>query len=442
MTAGAAAVSGRDRLARVVVTLWTFAVLSPRLHHSATENLQWYATAAALPLLLLLRPPRAAPSHLLGRLTPAVLLVAAMLLGSFVGDEPLRSTVHSVKTAVVWLALAPLLLLEPRLARSALHAALAAVLLNAGLLAAGALGFESLAAATGNGRWGTALNGPGYLARLGGFGFCYAAPALLASPRRRDLSLAAASLALIAFDGSRSALLGVAVALPAALWAARSGPRTGTRRALPVRTLAAGVGFAAVFALLWHAPRLGFTEMVAGERLRAALATPTSLSLRGYLESVDKARFGALLASLEAIRENPLVGGGLGSTRAPGSETDITVHNAYLQAWADLGLIGFLPYCWLTLSWIPALPGYLARARRLESATARREYFGSAAALAFFAFWGLFQGVGVDPSAWIFFVPPWVYFVRLRGYKPPRQIRPSLDSSVTRCGHATPAAAR
>ena len=171
----------------------------------------------------------------------------------------------------------------------------------------------------------------------------------------------------------------------------------------------AALVFLAAFSFIGALP----VGLAAAERARSVVETAPDRGLTDYLRRIDPARYGAMLASLDTIRRNPLVGAGLGSTRAPGNQTDITVHNAFLQAWADLGLLGLSGYCWLTLAPLATAPVLIRRARSLPRAVSRAEYQGAVVSLAFFLLWGLFQGIGVDPSAWLFFLLPWVYHLRL-----------------------------
>ncbi|MCG8652840.1 MAG: hypothetical protein MI861_23575, partial [Pirellulales bacterium] len=333
----------------MIVLGWTLIACSPELQNTLTPNLQWYATLLAVPALLVLSLPkrlwRGSPG-----LTAALGLTLALVLSAVATPEPLRAAVHAVKVGVVWLLWMPLLFARPTYARTALFGCLLAAGVNFAMILAAAAGVLDAAAPSGAGRWGTVLNAPGTLAQLGGFALAISAARLAAEPKLRlsQAGLAAAAMALIVLDGSRTAFLGAfgVVAFLAATGHRRAGAgEPSVRRTAQPWVWAGSAALTASVAavwLLWEASPFSGSDGSRGLQLVAAQRIETIIErtrgvegLTDLLERADKPRYRAMLDSIEAIRRNPLRGEGLDSTRSEGHTQQITIHNAYLQSWAD-----------------------------------------------------------------------------------------------------------
>jgi O-Antigen ligase len=146
--------------------------------------------------------------------------------------------------------------------------------------------------------------------------------------------------------GALAAMLGLLPSMPAA-----SPPRP----ALALVGLGAGLGLAAIVTRLprWPALALAGGVLVAGVAglLLAAGggmggAAQTVAQARGNLASPD--RTGALHAALQSVSQDPLTGTGPGNAdlrwkgHDDGSRLYTYVHNEYLQAAAELGLVGLV----------------------------------------------------------------------------------------------------
>jgi hypothetical protein len=173
-----------------------------------------------------------------------------------------------------------------------------------------------------------------------------AAVAVLAAtaPRRRVPAWIAAGLVLlagIAWSGSRSALIGIAVGvLPLAVFLLRTRGRTAVAVAGGVVVLVLGLGVA------------GVVRVPVVDRL--LLRADTAASSRSQ-ESTD-VRFGQIERGLEERGEiSLLVGSGLRD------DNPTALHNGHLEVWLGLGLLGLV-------GWVAVVVGTVAPAVRLVTA--------------------------------------------------------------------------
>jgi O-antigen ligase len=255
------------------------------------------------------------------------------------------------------------------------------------------------------GRFGTILNTPGSLWRVGVLAL--AGSVLRFSSGRakpRDLPLLLGSLVLLLLDGSRTAfviLFSGGVALVIAL-VRRSVSRAGGGRPLAI---VVGVACLAPMLLVLSAGSGLFFESGEVGLVRRGLTVVQAIVTRNSddIDRLDSVRSQMNRDVIAAIADHPVLGNGMGTTRSGATSGLVVIHNAYLQMWADVGLLGFLSFSALTLGSIPIL---CARYRlRAGADPERRVLFYNGMFL--LACWGgaaLLHPISTELSEWIMFI--------------------------------------
>ena len=394
----------------VVVAAWTFLVLGADLKTAVHPNIHWLVTAlaltCALPYLLRLRLER---RLILPGLIPSCLLVLAVLLAGVRSDDPLYAVAEAGKLGIILIAARALFTSEPQLAHAAVRGFVWAIAINLALLVLGLLG-AGTAAELGPRRWGTLLNYPGSLARLGFLGLCYGGYMVLAWKQPlRHLALLAACGTLIYFDGSRTALLVIGVLVPYLLFIRLTESRP--RRFARLGRLAT-IGAACAVLLLgfmgwrWLQAQTAIPEGTGAVARIAQFAVSIKLNGAAGLALADPVRVRMLETGMDALRNASLIGHGVGTTQADTDFGLMVVHMTYLQIIGDLGVLGLVAYLWLVLGWVPWLPRAWRSIRALPDAGSRALYFNAIFLLAAFALSGLFHPLSTEWSEWIMFIVP------------------------------------
>ncbi|HET8712393.1 MAG TPA: hypothetical protein VFM23_01785 [Gemmatimonadales bacterium] len=398
----------------VVVSAWTFLVLGADLKTAIHPNIHWLVTAVAvtcaLPYLLRLRLPL---RLVLPGLIPSCLLALAVLLAGIRSDTPLYAIAEAAKLAIILIVARGLFTSEPALAHHAVRGFVWAIGVNLALLLFGLLG-AGTAAELGPSRWGTLLNYPGSLARLGFLGLCYAGYMVLVWKQPlRHLALLAACGMLIYFDGSRTALLVIAVLVPYLLVIrlTEGGPRRFARLSrfatIGVACAAALLGFAG---WRWLQAQTSVPEGTGAVARIAQFAVSVKLNGAAGLALADPVRVRMIETGMDALRNASLIGHGVGTTQADTDFGLMVVHMTYLQIIGDLGVLGLMAYLWLVLGWVAWLPRAWRNIRRIESPSSRALYFNAIFLLAAFALSGLFHPLSTEWSEWIMFIVPSALF--------------------------------
>jgi O-antigen ligase len=219
--------------------------------------------------------------------------------------------------------------------------------------------------------------------------------------------------------------LGILYGLVAAWWTAAGAPMFGR-----AAKLLAGASFAA--SLVW----VGYLMSASGEksvlsmreRALALLDFSQADSVESYLESQDSARLHLMEVAWDKIRNDPLRGSGFHSTYLVGA-VEAPIHNAYLQSWADLGLLGLLSYTWLTLGWTLRVGAVARTISRIDDPESRAMYATAVWGLCLFVLIGLRGPLLVEPSDWFFFLIPSALYWQLQREISVDQNRPHHQQS-------------
>lgn len=351
--------------------------------------------------------------------------ILSVLLSAFVSTDPSRNLVHAAKLLVIFFLLYPLLHGSERLARASFRAIVASALLNGFALLGGFLGQSWLASEGAERRWATLFANPGGLAKSGACVYLYALFLLLgretARPRagvaRRLFGgcLLALAVIMVLCDGSRGVALGM-IAL------------TGVALAFGLRELRRGRISAVVVALslvaavlaphVWpsESPMLDPRERVQRFVISAARLDTSSLDRDATYRTGE---YRLLLSS--GIR--PFGAGHLGAVRSEfGAHPQVT-HNAYLQALADLGVLGFVSFVGLSFAWLFRLRAFLRVTDVLPYGSERAAAYNALACIVLTCVVHLFSPIGVELPDWVGFLTGCALFHHVASmHNPPRYV--------------------
>lgn len=390
----------------VIIWIWFFLLLGADLKINIHPYIHWgisILTFALLSPYLIRMKSRFGHPIQVFVISMVVLLIVSVLLTSLTADNALYSVGQALKIAVILLFAFFIILSKPSWALIGFSAIQVSVWINLIFLGFGRFVNSVFASQMAiDGRWGTFLNHPGSLWRIGILVIVFSAYVYFYRCRDfRYLALLAAGLCLVYADGSRTGAITVAISVfYVALLLLLERPRY----------------FLAILGIIMFMGVLVGVLAFSGDLIKGLLPQRTAETLQAIasadLESADSTRFRMLQAASQAIAEHPLWGTGIGTTRADTDVGPMVVHNTYLQVWADLGLLGFLAYLGLVIGWIAWLPKFFIRVRQLDNVITRGLYYNAAFLLFFYALAGLFHPLSTEWSEWITFMIPYALYAQ------------------------------
>ena len=403
-----------SRISAAAFACFVFLVSCADLKRFAGDRIHWYAFGVLLVLILPMISRARWRIH-----TPmaiaASMVVCAVLVSGW--DEAVYSALLAGKLTLILVLLAHILLNHPELARGGFLALEVAVYVNILLLATLAVQPGPLASLMAPGRWGTALNAPGSLWRVGIAPFLYGGYLIAAAPRLplRAVALCLASITLIYADGSRTAMLLLMASGPFLLvlvfWELR-------RRSEAVRGIAVVAALALCAFCVFDLRRvaLGSDAGVRDAMLRVqpvwdSLTDPS----QEELSLLDPGRYEMLGTVIEKVKANPVFGDGMGRTRVESRTGSMVIHMTYLQVWGDLGLLGFAGYVWFTCGWIPRARLARNRIRCLGTVRDRALYANALFLLFVFCASAFLHPMSTELSEWMPFLLAFALFHQLVG---------------------------
>ena len=430
MTSSFAAMRSTNSTSKLAF-LWGLFVCCASLNVTVLPHIHWYLTVLLLGPLMLQMVRVQEISSVLPKLAAPALLVLAFATASFGSDEPVLSMVHGAKIAVLLLPVYALFVANPGFARSAFHGAVTAVVLNVLLVGLHSASVLNWAWSRTHGRWDTMLADRTTLSLLGCFAVVYAVSRGLATNRLKifSLVLACCSVVLVLLGGSRTYMLalplGILYGLVAAWWTSSGTPVLG--RAVK---LVAGVCFAGCFS--WAGYTLSSSDgeslISVPDRVLAMLDFSQGGSIDAYLETQDAARVHLMEVAWAKIQADPVRGSGFHSMYLVGA-SEAPIHNAYLQSWADLGLLGLLSYSALTFGWVLHLGKAIETVSRMQDPEMRALHASSIWGLGLFIVTGLRGPLVVEPSHWFFFIVPSALYCQVLQEAPVAQNRSHYQRS-------------
>ena len=383
----------------VLVFLWAFVCLSTNLKVAMLPYVDWYLSIPVLIWAL----GHFKPDRLLAR----SLFLCAILIGGVLADNLPVALVWIAKLALIFTAIASFQRV-PALNPILWSALVASLYGNVACLLLGELGLTFFAdVVTSEGRLGTVLNLPGSLWHIGmSLALNYLYLIVTTSKNKLwNLTSFIACLYVIFCDGGRTAVLFVLM-IPVVLFCllAREGRIS---RVIPFAggvILAAAIGFTA----------FELDESVAVTRIMPMLTGATRDA--AGLEALDGYRYQMLQRARDLIYEHPIMGNGVLSARILTnleSVESMNVHNAYLQIWADLGLLGLVSFLFVVFGWMKAAPAWIRSIVRLPDTRLRAGYYNALFTLLWFALSLLFHPFSSEWSEWILFLTPFCLLMKL-----------------------------
>lgn len=394
----------------VISWIWVFLLLAADLKVAIHPYIHWGISLLAFVLmlpLLALAKFRIRCQHQIQwfAVLMMILLIISVLLTGLTTENAFYSLIQAFKLSAILLM--PFLLFTTRsdLARVGLFAATAAVWTNLSFLLLGiTLSPVFARQMAADGRWGTFLNYPGSLWRVGILVLVFST--YLFYHKRKDfrfLALLIASLCLIYADGSRTGFImtfasivyvGIIVLME-------------KRRYLQVGLVLAftGLGGALFIGMLFS------DHVIISTVLPNRLEETIQAVVSGNLEQADSARFLMFLTAFQSISDHPLWGTGIGTTQAELDAGAMVIHNTYLQVWSDLGILGFLAYIGLVLGWILWLPHFFTNVRQQGNIMQRSIAYNAVFLLFFYSVSGLFHPLSTEWSEWITFMISFALYV-------------------------------
>jgi hypothetical protein len=414
-TAAFVSPAGNTPPGRVVSAAFFLLVLlvsSADVKRVTSDRIHWVAMAA----FLAIATPMLVRSR--WKLNLPIVFAGALMTLAVVGSgwsHPVYSLLEAGKLASILILFALLLINHPQLAHTGFRALEVAVWLN--VLCLATLLFDSgpFASLMAPGRWGTVLNAPGSLWRVGASTLIIGAYGVCAATKfpLRSLGLCGASILLIYADGSRTAIILLLSAVPfLAIFAFREFRRR--TRAVRMFLVAAALGACVLGFVDLRRQALATDRNLYDALLRVAPIWQQVTSLDGEdLPVLDVSRYEMLHTVIERLRENPIWGDGIGGTRVHAAGSDIVVHMSYLQVWSDLGVIGFLGYVWISFFWVPQLRRAKSRIHLLANADDRALYANAVFVLLVFCASAFFHPLSTEFPEWLPFLMASALFLHL-----------------------------
>jgi O-antigen ligase len=410
-----------------VVAIWTCAVSCAAVK-LAVPHFEWWVTAVFLVCVLPLAP-RTIWGRLRYTLTWGALLSFGIALVAINASDPGYQLLQGGKLAVILVIVLPLLAGSDQMARATVIGAKLACYINTALLILGLCGITWAGGLQALDRYGTILNPPGSLWRVGLMTLAIGPLSLVTktSSRPRAILLTGCSLLLLAFDGSRTGTLILFMLGGFLLWALLVrpwAPLSAFRRPalvallgimIPLLTLAtSAVGRSGMTDVL---QRLGMTRIIpvlGGDRDDSGLLEADRFRSQMWHDAIDQ------------IKSSPVIGVGMGTTQSatggmisqtPGVPA-MTVHMSYLQVWADAGILAAASYFMLVVGTL------LHNVKRLRNACSPETWVaiaGGVFLLSAIAVAGVFHPLSTELSEWVAFIVA-VGGAGFSGFTAPKQV--------------------
>lgn len=414
-----------------LVVVWTVSVLSADLKVVMHPRVHWIVSLLTIAPLALMKF-RDLDRKRVRFVVPVLVFCTAIMVTATQSGQALYDLSQALKIAFIFAFSVPVLSTS-RYSEAALAGIKIAVATNFILLVLGLLGLTEAARQMAAMRWGTILNMPGSLSRLGILMLAYASYSLFQGSRLdwKKLILLASSIFVVTMDGSRTAILGLglgtAFVLMILVWEHRS--RVAWRvlsLAIPlilisvlispsqarVRELARATVLAVDSAgtVVSEVPSAGeapnSTDVVDANDLPVVEPGSVEIELAEPMQRIDNTRLAMVRTAWSAIKEHPIMGTGMGTTVQMTPIGPMVVHMAYLQVWADVGLLGFIGYCWIVFGWLTLLPRVFRSISDMEYAEVKARAVGAVFMLLYHAWVGLFHPVSSEWSEWVTYIIP------------------------------------
>jgi len=397
---------------KLFVAIWMILVVSSDIKVTINPYIHWIATFMLMGPVWISALNKRVTVHLIFLLAPSFLLISILISGT--NDFP-YAVFQTTKLFIILVCTLGFFLFHDRYIKIAFDSMKVASYINTILLMIGAVFLPFAASKMAPNRWGTVLNYPGSLCKIGLFFVVYSVYVLLKKKGGRSSSslLLLSSLLLILFDGSRTAMLATFGAIVFVLIVIL------VELKVPIYYYVKIVSKFLILPLVL----VLFVSMAFSNKIYNLFSAYASrvveilnnLKANGIikgLESSDPTRFQMINDAIKEISRHPIVGTGIGTTTTETIVGPMVVHNTYLQVWADMGILGIISYLVLTLGWVIFLPFFYKKFTLVESIETKAVLINSVFMLIYLAFNGLFHPLSTEWSEWIIFIISYAVFFR------------------------------
>lgn len=325
--------------------------------------------------------------------------IVAIMLAGILSDHTTKALIYSAKLAFSLLFLWPLLRSNLACLKWLIHGITALLVVNFGLFVLHLVAGLPTALRLAGDRWSTVLSSVGVIGLPAAFVFSYyLVQSIMITLTLRGVFLAAAGLTISLASGSRGVIILCLMALGVAGLAVFLGRPLSRLYRLAVLVLLACV------ALVLVARRQIAVSPILSNRVASFFDTSAGMG-DDRLNAEDPLRYKMIQLATDAIRNHPIMGAGLMALGLPAEGGELQViHNRYLGAWAELGLLGFVSLIGIALSWVPDLWGMMRRRRGVITVQERFQLIWTSLTLFQFLVFGLFFPIGVQISDWVIFL--------------------------------------
>lgn len=375
--------------------------LSADLKATLYGYVHWIVAAACIPAMALLggRHFRLSLWHSFW----ALQFVIAVALAGLMGNCGQYSLIQALKLIGILVIGLNFYLYVPGVLNGAQRALSLCVAANVALFVGGLLISPVFSKQESIGRWGTILNWPGSLWKvgLGVIVLSLYRIVQISGARVNNVLLLAGGTLLVLVDGSRTALVLLAVAFGFTMLVLGM-ERIGAARVSQFSLLSL-VGLVAAFT--YFTPSVESSSVQFGAVARFGRLAQALVAGQG-LSAVDPGRAEMATTAYRQVIESPIRGACINATTVMTSVGPMVVHQTYLQVWADLGILGITAYLALVLGWLLNLPNMWVLIQGEKDASRRAWYHNSVFLLLVFAASGLFHPLSTEWSEWSWFIVP------------------------------------
>lgn len=399
---------GRVLMKKLSILLFIFLTFSADLKVTVFPYIHWIAWA------LLLFPYMMIDFFKKGiKVSPflgiAVLTLLLGILTSSINSPDYEFYVQMTKLLLIFLTMYYFLNYETLSLESMFFLFNVLVIVNFLLLMMGLIGHPTAWMLTTDGRWGTILNYPGSFVKVGSLAFFLNIMMVVFTKKTKKIIyivMIILSLFIVFMDGSRTGILLIMLTLILVPFFYIINNFRDKVKVIIVPVLVV---------ILFTVAILINIKLFVGTRIgESILSILNSESLSVGLEAIDPARYTMLIAALEKIIENPLVGTGAFTTVAIYADgSSMVVHNTYLQAWGDFGILGALGLALIYCGWIYLLPNALKKIQIINNGITKAIFCSSILMLLYYVLNGLFHPYSTELSEWMTFIVPMTAYLTL-----------------------------
>jgi len=213
----------------------------------------------------------------------------------------------------------------------------------------------------------------------------------------RGLILTLCVALLVLYDGSRAASLAMVILTLLIAWFISIELRRDARQR---RRFLIGLVLTGVLLVLLVPSLIESGVLKANPRITALTDLGNSEAL-DKLRELDSLRYDQYSFAAARIRENPFFGSGLKFYDVGGVSQ--ALHNSYLQAWVDLGLLGVISFIALTLWWLPQIRRII-KGVALVPRNEKPLYYNAICCVVVYAVINMFGPIPIELPDWIMFL--------------------------------------